>query len=165
MDGASIGRAGGDGDEGKGDLFVFAEANGGDGFGFGIPEESEVLLHAGPVPAAVGDVIEFGVLDFADEAGGVGEVVFGRWGGEVEAAFEGEFHPADAGEEVKPRKEEPESDAEDSGADGAAGEVEGEVGGDEEGKGAEFAEEESVARSQGDAYDKAGQNDEEFAHK
>lgn len=58
----SIRVGGGDGNESEGDVFLFAQADGGDGSFFWIPEQAEVLLHAGPLPAAIGNVFESGLF-------------------------------------------------------------------------------------------------------
>ena len=158
MDGATVGGSGSQGDEGESDLLVFAEADCGDGLGFGVPEEAKVLLHAGPVPAAVSDVVEIGGFDFANEAGGIGEEVFRGGVDETEAVAEREAEAPNAGQEIDPGKEEPQAHSDGAGAHAGAEEVEGEEGGDKEGEGTDLSQQNCPARSEGDSDDDAGKD-------
>ena len=83
-------------------MVVLTEADGSDGLGFGMPEKAEVLLHPGPVPPAVNDVVKIGCFDLTDEPGSVGEMVFRRGVDEAEAIAEREIEAPDTGEEINP---------------------------------------------------------------
>ncbi len=51
---------GADGDKCESGFLLFAQANGCDRSFFRIPKQAEVLMHAGPIPATIGDVLEAG---------------------------------------------------------------------------------------------------------
>lgn len=123
---------GSDADEREGDLLLFAKADDRDGLLFGMPEDAEILLHAGPFPGAIGDVIETLVFHGVDRIGGVGEGGVGGGSGAAEAIFKGEPQAADAGEEFDPRKKKPSAGPESANERTLAGEVKGEKGGDDE---------------------------------
>ena len=105
----------GNGHESKSDISMFAEADRGDGFGFGMPEDPEVLLHSGPVPSAVGNVLKISLFDFVNHAGGIGKVIFAGGVPEFKTIIEWKAEAPNAGQEVDPWKEKPEYHPDESG--------------------------------------------------
>lgn len=115
---------GGDGDESEGDVFLFAEADGSDGAFFRIPEQAEVLMHARPLPAAIGDVFE---ISFFHSRSGFDRVGKKRRIGNramAQAVFKRHAQPAHMGQELDPWQEEPQACASDSGKDVSTDEIE-----------------------------------------
>ena len=62
-----------------------------------MPEDAKVLLHSGPVPSAVGNVLEIGLLNFINHAGGIGKVIFARGIPEFKPIIEWKAEAPDAG--------------------------------------------------------------------
>lgn len=129
-----------------------------------MPEKAVVSVHPGPIPTAIGDVFEVGGFDFVNEAGGIGEMFFGGRGLGAEVVIDGEADFSNAGEEIDPWEEKPEDRADEAGPPCPAKVIENEEGGEEEGEGTEFSEEEGAAGSQSDSDDESGENDEESVH-
>ena len=135
----------GNGHESKSDISMFAQADRGDGFGFGMPEDAEVLLHPGPVPPAVGNVLKIGLFNFINHAGSIGKVIFARGIPEFETIIEWKAEASDAGQEVDPWKKEPKHNPDESGPPTTEKKEEGEERGHQEGQGTQLAEEKGSA--------------------
>jgi len=101
--------------EGKSDISMLAQADRGDGFGFGVPENAKVLLHPGPVPSAVGNVLKIGLLNFVNRAGGIGEVVLARGVSKFETIIKWKAEAPNTGQEVDPWKKKPKHNPDESG--------------------------------------------------
>ena len=129
---------GSDADEGEGNFLLFAKTDDRDGFLFGVPENAEILLHSGPFPGAIGDMIETLVFHGMNRIGGVGKGGVGGGRGAAEAVFKGESQATDAGEEFHPRKKKPTAGTEGANEWALAGEVKGEKGGDNKDEGTQF---------------------------
>ena len=80
-----------------------------------MPEDPEVLLHPGPVPSAVSDVLKIGLLDFVNHAGGIGKVIFARGVPELKTVIEWKAEAPNPGQKIDPWKEKPEYHPNESG--------------------------------------------------
>lgn len=164
VDGPSVRGARRNGDEGEGDLVVLAKANRGNGLGFRVPEKPEILLHSGPIPSAVGDMIELRFFDLTDQAGGIWKVVLGRWGAKPEPVIDWKAHLSDACEQVEPRQEEPKSRSQTSCYDTPECQPECQKRGNQKGESAKLSKNQSPAGAQGDADDNTGEDNEKVMH-
>lgn len=161
---ATVGGGGAQGDKSKGNLFMLAEADGGDGLGFRVPKKVKILLHAGPIPSAVNDVIKVGCLNLADQTGRVGKVIL-RWGvHQLEAITERKAQSPNPGDEIDPREKEPEPHPDDACTNARTEEIEGQKRGDEESEGSDFPQHNGPARPEGHSDDDTGKDNKEFGH-
>jgi hypothetical protein len=129
-----------------------------------MPEDPEVLLHSGPVPSAVGNVLKISLFDFVNHAGGIGKVIFAGGVPEFKTIIEWKAEAPNAGQEVDPWKEKPEYHPDESGPPATEEKEEGKEGGHQKGQGTQFTEEKGPARAQGYPNDQAGQDNKKLAH-
>jgi hypothetical protein len=114
----------GDGDESEGHIALFAEADRSHRALFRVPEEPEILPHAIPLPTAIRHMLETRLLHRRSGFGGIRKKRGIRDRPLGQPVLDRQAHPPDAGEQFKPRQEQPQDRARQSGGDAVGQEIE-----------------------------------------
>ena len=92
----------GNADKGESSFVLLAEADGGNGPLFRIPEDTEELSHASPLPPTVGGVLESLPVHGLYRLGGMREKGVSWWNAEAKAVLDREAETADPGKKLDP---------------------------------------------------------------